>query len=56
MDDPTKEVSCTEMAANAFSLATTLGPRSEAAEHMLATVTADATMKPSLQRLCQITL
>jgi predicted TPR repeat methyltransferase/Tfp pilus assembly protein PilF len=45
MDDPTKEVSCTEMAANAFSLATTYDPSNEAAKHMLATVTADATMK-----------
>ena len=45
MDDPTKEVSCTEMAANAFSLATTYDPSNESAKHMLATVTADATMK-----------
>jgi len=45
LDDPTKEVSCTEMAANAFSLATQYDPNNESAKHMLATVTADATMK-----------
>jgi tetratricopeptide (TPR) repeat protein len=45
LDDPTKEVSCTEMAANAFSLATQYDPSNESAKHMLATVTADATMK-----------
>ena len=45
LDDPTREVSCTEMAANAFSLATQYDPDNESANHMLATVTADATMK-----------
>ena len=45
MDDPTKEVSCNEMAANAFSLAMQYDPSNESAKHMLATVTADATIK-----------
>lgn len=45
IDDPTKEVSCTEMAANAFSQAVQFDPNNESAKHMLATVTADATMK-----------
>jgi tetratricopeptide (TPR) repeat protein len=45
LDDPSKEVSCREMAANAFSLATQYDPDNESAKHMLATVTADATMK-----------
>jgi tetratricopeptide (TPR) repeat protein len=43
-DDPTKEVACTEMAANAFSQAIELDPENEIAKHMLATVTADASM------------
>jgi predicted TPR repeat methyltransferase len=33
------------MAANAFSLAMQYDPDNESAKHMLATVTADATMK-----------
>lgn len=45
LDDPTKEVSCSEMAANAFSLATQYDPNNESAKHMLATITADASMK-----------
>ena len=43
-DDPTKEVPCSEMAANAFSQAVELDPDNDTAKHMLATVTADATM------------
>lgn len=43
--DPTKEVSCKEMAAHAFSLAVQFDPTNESAKHMLATITADATMK-----------
>jgi tetratricopeptide (TPR) repeat protein len=45
LDEPSKEVSCREMATNAFSLATQYDPDNESAKHMLATVTADATMK-----------
>lgn len=45
LDDPTREVACTEMAANAFSMAVKYDPSNESAKHMLATVTADATMK-----------
>lgn len=44
-DDPDKEVSCQEMAAHAFSLAVKYDPENESAKHMLATITADATMK-----------
>lgn len=44
-DDPNKEVSCKEMATHAFSLAVQYDPENESAKHMLATVTADATMK-----------
>lgn len=44
-DDPDKEVSCQEMAAHAFSLAVEYDSENESAKHMLATVTADATMK-----------
>jgi len=44
-DDPDKEVSCQEMATHAFSLAVKFDPENESAKHMLATVTADATMK-----------
>ncbi len=43
-DDPTKEVPCGEMAANAFNYALELDPTNENARHMLASVTADATM------------
>ena len=41
----TEEVSCKEMAQYAFSIAVQFDPTNEAAKHMLATVTADATMK-----------
>jgi tetratricopeptide (TPR) repeat protein len=44
-DEPEKEVSCQEMATHAFSLAVQYDPENELAKHMLATVTADATMK-----------
>lgn len=44
-DDPDKEVSCQEMAAHAFSLAVEYDHENESAKHMLATVTADATLK-----------
>jgi tetratricopeptide (TPR) repeat protein len=43
--DPTKEVSCKEMATHAFSLAVQYDPTNEPAKHMLAAITADATMK-----------
>ncbi|KAL3945572.1 MAG: hypothetical protein SGBAC_000312 [Bacillariaceae sp.] len=45
-DDPDmKPVSCKEMATHAFSLAIQFDDRNESAKHMLATITADATMK-----------
>jgi tetratricopeptide (TPR) repeat protein len=44
-DDPATEVSCIEMATHAFSLAVKYDRNNESANHMLATVTADATMK-----------
>ena len=44
-DDPDTSVSCKEMAAHAFSLAVQYDPENESAKHMLATTTADATMK-----------
>jgi tetratricopeptide (TPR) repeat protein len=44
-NDPTKEVPCSEMAANAFNIAVELDPNNEKAKHMLASVTADATMQ-----------
>ena len=43
-DNPSKEVPCSEMAANAFNYAIELDPSNENAKHMLASVTADATM------------
>jgi len=43
--EPDKEVSCQEMATHAFSLAVQYDPENEAAKHMLATLTADATVK-----------
>lgn len=43
--EPEKEVSCQEMATHAFSLAVQYDPANESAKHMLATVTADATME-----------
>jgi len=42
-DDPSKEVPCSELAASAFNTAIELDPSNEAAKHMLASVTADAT-------------
>ncbi len=44
-DNPSKEVPCAEMAANAFHYAIELDPSNENAKHMLASVTADATMR-----------
>jgi tetratricopeptide (TPR) repeat protein len=43
-DDPDKPVSCTEMATHAFALAVKFDPDNESAKHMLATITADATL------------
>lgn len=43
-DDPEKPRDCNELAANAFSIAIRYDPNNEEAKHMLATVTADATM------------
>jgi tetratricopeptide (TPR) repeat protein len=43
-DNPSKEVPCSEMAAHAFNYAIELDPSNENAKHMLASVTADATM------------
>lgn len=40
-----KEVSCREMATHAFKMAVDLDPSNLYAKHMLATITADATMK-----------
>jgi predicted TPR repeat methyltransferase len=45
VDDPEKTVDCTEFAAHAFSLAVEYDDSNEAAKHMLATVTADGSMK-----------
>jgi tetratricopeptide (TPR) repeat protein len=45
-DDPDrKPVSCKEMATHAFALAVQYDDQNESAKHMLATITADATMK-----------
>jgi len=44
-NDPTKVVSCEEVAARAFSLAVKYDESNAAAKHMLATITADATLK-----------
>ena len=44
-ENPGKEVSCQEMATHAFSLAVEYDPQNELAKHMLATVTADATLE-----------
>lgn len=43
--DPDTPVSCKEMAAHAFSLAIEYDDQNVSAKHMLATITADATMK-----------
>ena len=43
--DPTTEVSCTEMATHAFSKAVQYDSQNMSAKHMLASLTADATMK-----------
>jgi predicted TPR repeat methyltransferase len=44
-DNPDTEVGCNELAAHAFSLAVEYDPENESARHMLAAITADATMK-----------
>jgi len=44
-DKPEQEVPCTEMAANAFSLALEYDRDNENARHMLASITADGTME-----------
>lgn len=44
-DNPDVEVSCSEMAASAFNMAVQMDPDNEPAKHMLASITADATMK-----------
>lgn len=44
-DDPDSEVSCKELATHAFSLAVKFDNDNESAKHMLATITADATVK-----------
>lgn len=44
MDDPDTPVPCQEMAANAFSMALKFDSNNENAKHMLATITADATL------------
>ena len=44
-DDPQTEVSCREMAAHAFSKAVEFDSNNLQAKHMLASITADATMK-----------
>jgi len=44
-DDPTKEISCNELASHAFSLAVGYDSTNEAAKHMLASITADATVE-----------
>ena len=43
-NQPDQHISCQELATNALSLATEYNPRNELAKHMLATLTADATM------------
>mmetsp|Transcript_111659 Transcript_111659/g.228589 ORF Transcript_111659/g.228589 Transcript_111659/m.228589 type:complete len:419 (+) Transcript_111659:109-1365(+) len=43
--DPQKPVSCKEMATHAFALAVQFDSENVSAKHMLATITADATMK-----------
>lgn len=43
-EDPQQEVSCGEMAKHSFSMALKFNPSNEFAKHMLATLTADATM------------
>ena len=45
VDDPATEVPCKELATNAFSTAVKFNPDHESARHMMATITADATMK-----------
>jgi len=44
-DAPDTQVDCKELAANSFSMAVSFDPDNEGAKHMLASVTADATVK-----------
>jgi len=44
-DDPEHPVDCKEMATHAFALALEYDPDNQSAKHMLASITADATMK-----------
>lgn len=44
-DDPDTELTCKELATHAFALAVEFDPDNEPAKHMLATITADATVK-----------
>jgi len=44
-DDPDTPVDCKQVATHAFSLATKFNPENENAKHMLAAITADATVK-----------
>jgi tetratricopeptide (TPR) repeat protein len=45
VDDPSTAVPCRELATNAFATAVKYDPDHDSAKHMLATITADATMK-----------
>lgn len=44
-DAPDKEIPCKELAAQAFAAAVEFDPENQSARHMLATITADATMR-----------
>ena len=44
-DDPDSELTCKELATHAFALAVEFDPDNDSAKHMLATITADATVK-----------
>lgn len=44
-DNPDAEIDCKEFAAHAFSLAVEYDPENESAKHMLATITADASVE-----------
>lgn len=45
LEDPDSSVDCDELAKHAFSLAVEFDPENELAKHMLATLTADASLK-----------
>jgi predicted TPR repeat methyltransferase/Tfp pilus assembly protein PilF len=44
-DNPDSELTCKELATHAFALAVEFDPDNDSAKHMLATITADATVK-----------